>query len=190
VQTPPQDALTTDLSAAAAGDGPAAARLMPLVYDQLRALAQKHMAAERADHTLQATAVVHEAYVRLIDQTRAEWRDRNHFFAVAANMIRRILVDHARARRAAKRGHDRSRLSLSPDVDSSGGGPLDLLDLDDALQRLAALDQRQARVVELRYFGGLTIADAADALGVSTTTVENEWAVARAWLRRAMEPGP
>lgn len=184
---PPRENLTAALSAAGAGDPAAADRLLPQVYDQLRALAQKHMSGERPDHTLQATAVVHEAYVRLIDQTRVEWRDRNHFFAVAASMIRRILVDYARARCAAKRGGDRETVTLHEELDWSGGRALDLIDLDDALQQLAALDERQARVVELRFFGGLSISEAAEAIGVSTTTVENEWAVARAWLRRALE---
>lgn len=178
--------LTSGLTSRAT-DNAAADRLLPQVYDQLRALAQKHMLSERPGHTLQATAVVHEAYVRLTDQTRALWRDRHHFFAVAAIMIRRVLVDHARARHAAKRGGDRTALTLSDNLDWSGGRQIDLLDLEDALRRLAELDPRQARVVELRFFSGLTISEAAEVLGVSTTTVENDWAVARAWLRRALE---
>lgn len=166
-------------------------RLMALVYDQLRALAQDHLAREAPGHTLQATAVVHEAYLRMADQTRTEWRDQNHFFAVAATMIRRIMVDHARRRMAVKRGGggDWSRITLGSDLDWSGPRVLDLLALDEALKSLAQLSPRQAQVVELRFFGGMTIQQCAGALDVSTTTVEEQWAVARAWLRRALGGG-
>lgn len=179
--------VTEVLRAADAGDASAAARLLPLVYDDLRALAQAHMANERRDHTLQATALVHEAYVRLIDQTRASYRDRNHFFAVAATTIRRILVDHARAKGRAKRGGGQERVGLDPAVEWSGARELDLLALDEALGRLSGLHERQGRVVELRFFAGLTIAETAEVLGVGTTTVEDDWALARAWLRRELE---
>lgn len=176
------------LGAVARGDARAAERLMPVVYQQLRALAQEHLKHERPDQTLQATALVHEAYLRMVDQTRAQYRDRNHFFAVAATMIRRVLVDHARARAAAKRGGagDWTRITLDSAVDWTGTREIDLLAIDDALQKLARLSERQARVVEMRFFGGLTIDQTADTLGVSTATVENDWAVARAWLHREL----
>ena len=181
--------ITAVLQASDAGDAAATDRLLPLVYDELRALAQSHLAQERPDHTLQATAIVHEAYVRLIDQRRARFRDRHHFFAVAATTIRRVLVDHARSKGRLKRGGEQHRVELDPTVDWSGTRALDLLALDDALQRLHDLHERQARVVELRFFAGLTIAQAAEVLGVGTTTVEDDWAVARAWLGRELEGG-
>jgi RNA polymerase sigma factor (TIGR02999 family) len=159
---------------------------MELVYSELRALAQSHLATSGPDQTLQATAIVHEAYLRLVDQSRAQYRDRNHFFAVAATVIRRVLVDAARARAASKRGGDWSRLTIDSALGWTGPHDLDLVALDDALRRLAQLSERQARVVELRFFAGLTIDQASQALGVSTTTVENEWAIARAWLRREL----
>ena len=186
---PPTQDITAVLSAISDGDRQAADRLIPLVYDELRALAQSHMAGGRPDQTLQATAVVHEAYLRMVDQTRARYKDRNHFFAVAATMIRRILVDAARARAAAKRGGEWSRITLDSSVGWTGGKELDLVALDDALKTLGLLSERQAKIVELRFFGGLSIEQAADALGVSTTTIENEWAVARAWLRRQLSGG-
>lgn len=181
--------ITAVLQASDAGDVAATDRLLPLVYDELRALAQSHLAQERAGHTLQATAIVHEAYVRLIDQRRARFRDRHHFFAVAATTIRRVLVDHARSKGRLKRGGEQQRVELDPTVDWSGTRALDLLALDDALRRLHDLHERQARVVELRFFAGLTIAQAAEVLGVGTTTVEDDWAVARAWLGRELEGG-
>ena len=181
--------ITAVLQASDAGDAAATDRLLPLVYDELRALAQSHLAQERPDHTLQATAIVHEAYVRLIDQRRARFRDRHHFFAVAATTIRRVLVDHARSKGRLKRGGEQHRVELDPTVDWSGTRALDLLALDDALTRLHDLHERQARVVELRFFAGLTIAQAAEVLGVGTTTVEDDWAVARAWLGRELEGG-
>lgn len=181
--------ITAVLQASDAGDAAATDRLLPLVYDELRALAQSHLAQERAGHTLQATAIVHEAYVRLVDQRRARFRDRQHFFAVAATTIRRVLVDHARSKGRLKRGGGQHRVELDPTVDWSGTRALDLLALDDALRRLHDLHERQARVVELRFFAGLTIAQAAEVLGVGTTTVEDDWAVARAWLGRELEGG-
>jgi RNA polymerase sigma-70 factor, ECF subfamily len=184
---PPAQDVTAVLSALSEGDARAADRLIPLVYDELRALAQSHMSG-RGDQTLQATAVVHEAYLRLVDQTRARYKDRNHFFAVAATMIRRIMVDHARSRAAAKRGGDWSRITLDSSLGWTGGHELDLVALDDALKTLANLSERQARVVELRFFGGMSIEQAAETLSVSTTTIENDWTVARAWLRRQLSP--
>jgi RNA polymerase sigma factor (TIGR02999 family) len=160
------------------------------VYDQLRALAQDWMKRERAGHTLDATALVHEAYLRLADQTRAAWERPEHFFALAATMIRRVLVDHARARLSRKRGGDRGRLTLSGvgEETDAGTGP-DLVELDGALDALAGADPRAARVVELRYFAGLGVEDTAAVLGVSARTVKNDWAFARAWLRERLGPG-
>ena len=148
------------------------------------------MRRESADHTLQTTALVHEAYLRLIDQRRVEWRNRAHFFGVAAQLMRRILVDHARRRGAGKRGSGQRPVSLD-DVHSVRGAPseasrLDVLVFDEALDRLAALDESQARIVELRYFGGLNIEETAEVLDVSPATVKREWAIARAWLRREL----
>jgi RNA polymerase sigma factor (TIGR02999 family) len=183
---PVQD-VTEVLAAGAAGDPRAADRLLTLVYAELRALAQSHLVARGGgDQTLQATAIVHEAYLRLVDQKRAQYRDRNHFFAVAATVIRRVLVDAARAKAAAKRGGDWTRLTLDSALGWTGPHEVDLVALDDALRRLGELSERQSRVVELRFFAGLSIEQASEALGVSTTTVENEWAIARAWLRREL----
>jgi RNA polymerase sigma-70 factor, ECF subfamily len=146
---------------------------------------------ERGEHTLQATALIHEAYLRLIDQRRVEWRNRAHFFGIAAQMMRRVLVDHARARLAAKRGGDVQPVTLEGVVDAGVHGDdadasLDVLALHEALERLAELDPPQARLVELRYFGGMNIEETASALGMSPATVKREWAIARAWLRREL----
>lgn len=146
---------------------------------------------ERGEHTLQATALIHEAYLRLVDQRRVEWRNRAHFFGIAAQMMRRVLVDHARARLAAKRGGDVRAITLERvvDADEQGGdadAALDVLALHEALERLALLDPQQARLVELRYFGGMNIDETATALGISPATVKREWTVARAWLRREL----
>jgi len=173
---------TAILSELARGDESAAARLLPLVYQELRALAHSYFDAERPDHTLEPTALVHEAFVRLVGQTRVEWRSRAHFFAVAATAMRRVLTDHARKHRALKRGGDQERIPLTNVPTPSGASLVDLVDLDDALERLAALDERQYRIVELRFFGGLTVEQVAEVLEVSKTTVEGEWRMARAWL--------
>jgi RNA polymerase sigma factor (TIGR02999 family) len=157
-----------------------------MVYDELRALAGSFMKRESAGHTLQPTAVVHEVYLKLIDQERADWRDRAHFMAVAAQAIRRVLIDHARHRHAAKRGGDRCRLTLDEAVAPAAARDVDFLAIDDALGRLAELHERQARVVELRFFGGLNIEEAAAVLGISRATVTDDWAVARAWLSREL----
>jgi RNA polymerase sigma factor (TIGR02999 family) len=172
------------------GDDAAGERLIAAVYGELHERAARAMRREPGDATLQATALVHEAYLRLADQRHVAWRSRGQFFGVAARMMRRILVDHARARHAAKRGGDaRASLTLG-DADrvapESTVDALDVLALDDALERLAALDADQARLVELRYFAGLGIDETADALGVSPATVKREWATARAWLRREL----
>jgi|SRR5688500_2266138 len=173
-----------------AGDRSAGEQLLSAVYAELHRQAARAMRRESADHTLQTTALVHEAYLRLIDQRRVEWRNRAHFFGVAAHLMRRILVDHARRRRAGKRGSGAATVSLD-DVHSVRGASseasrLDVLVFDDALDRLAALDESQARIVELRYFGGLNIEETAEALDVSPATVKREWAIARAWLRREL----
>jgi RNA polymerase sigma factor (TIGR02999 family) len=158
-------------------------RLVPLLYEDLRRLAAGHMRHESPGHSLQATALVHEAYVRLIDQRQVHWRNRAHFFGVAAGMMRRILVDHARSRRADKRGGAWDRVTLVEDQVAGGAQEIDLLALHESLERLAAFDPRQARIVELRYFGGLTIEEAADVVGISEATVVRDWTIAKAWLR-------
>lgn len=166
-----------------------AERLMPLVYDELRRLARGFMARENRDHTLEPTALVHEAFLRLVDQSRVNWKGRTHFRAVGARMMRRILIDHARRRDGLKRGGDLQRVTLGdsllsppdPDVDLP-----ELLALNDALDELARLDKRQSRVVELRFFGGLTTEEIAETLGISERTVGNDWKHGRAWLKREL----
>lgn len=166
------------------GHDSAVGRLMPLVYDEMRALAETYLQQERPGHTLSATALVHEAYLRLVDQREDQWQNRAHFFAIAARAIRQILVDHARTRQARKRGGDWLRITLDEQVDWRSGSQLDTLVLDDALNRLAALSERQAQVVELRFFGGLSVEETAHVIGVSERTVKGDWKVARAWLWR------
>jgi RNA polymerase sigma factor (TIGR02999 family) len=177
------------LQAWARGDKDAAERVFPLVYDQLRRLAARQLRRERRGHTLQPTALVHEAYVRLAGQRAAEWPDRAHFFAMAARVMRHVLVDHARRNRAAKRGGSACRVSL--DEASPAGRPLELevVALDEALEELAALDPDQARIVELRFFAGMTVEEVAAALGVSAATVQRDWRTARAWLYRRIAHG-
>jgi RNA polymerase sigma factor (TIGR02999 family) len=171
------------------GEAAAAEPLMDAVYGELRRLARVHLLRERRDHTLPATALVHEAYVRLVDQQRAQWQNRTQFFAVASKVMRRLLVDHARARVASKRGSG-ATLSLddvSVDVDGvPARGQPDVLALDRALEKLATLDARQARLVELRFFGGLTVEEAAAVLDVAAITVKRDWAMARTWLYREL----
>ena len=165
-------------------DGDIAAResLVPLVYDELRRLARYYLASQRSDHTLQSTAIVHEAYLRLAGRDNVHWENRGHFFAVAAQLMRRILVDHARKRNAAKRGGAQLTLLVDEAVEPSSQRELDLVVLDDALKALAELDERQSRIVELRFFGGLSIEDTSRLLEISPATVKREWATARAWL--------
>ena len=186
--SPPDADVTGLLLAWGRGDQSAADRLVPAVYDELRRHAERAMRREGVEHTLQATALVHESYLRLIDQRRVEWRNRAHFFAIASTVMRRILVDHARARLTAKRGGGAVPVSLAgaEPATPEGTDEADLLALHEALEKLAALDPDQARLVELRYFGGLTIEETAEALCVSPATVKREWAVARAWLRREL----
>lgn len=161
--------------------------LAPLVYDELRRLAQSYLRRERSDHTLQGTALVNEAYLRLVDQKNVKWQNRAHFFGVAAQMIRRILVDHARGHQAAKRGAGAAKLSLDDALAVPGvGKDLNLVNLDEALKELEELDARQARIIELRYFTGLSIEETAEVVGVSPATVKREWTAARAWLFRQL----
>ncbi len=175
--------LLVDLQRGADG---AADQLVPLVYDELHKLAVHYMRAERGDHTLQPTALVHEAYIRLVDQRNASWQNRSHFFGIAAQAMRRILVDHARRKRAGKReGGD--RVTLDESVAEAPQRSVDLIALDDALNKLASLDPRQARVVELRFFGGLDIEQTAESLGISPATVKRDWTFARAFLQREMD---
>jgi RNA polymerase sigma factor (TIGR02999 family) len=168
------------------GDERAADKLLPLVYDEFRALARHYLAQERANHTLQPTALVHEAYMKLVDQSRVDWQGRSHFFAVAAQAMRRILVDHARSRQREKRGGGRARVVLDEAVALSPQKDEDVIALDEALEQLAKLDPRQAKVVELRFFGGLSVEEVAHTLGVSKRTVEGDWTFARAWLSREL----
>jgi RNA polymerase sigma factor (TIGR02999 family) len=164
------------------GDEGALDRLMPLVYDDLRHVARRRLAAEDRDHTLQSAALVNETYLRLVDQRRVQWRDRTHFFAISARLMRRILVDHARHRGAAKRGGAQRTLHLSLCNDSPAEQDLDLVALDEALEALAALDAQQARAIELRFFGGLTNQEIADTLEISPATVTRDLVTAKAWL--------
>jgi len=164
------------------GDKGALDRLMPLVYDELRNVARHRLAAEDSRQTLESAALVNETYLRLVDQERVEWRNRAHFFAISARMMRRILVDHARQRRAAKRGGDMPRLSLDQSLGLLERKDLDVVALDEALGNLSKLDPQQARVIELRFFGGLTIEETSEALHISPATVTRDWVTAKAWL--------
>ena len=169
------------------GDQEALNKLIPLVYDELHKLARRHLRRERSDHTLQTTALVHEAYLKLIDQREANWENRVQFFAVAAQLMRRILVDYARRHRASKRGGDVYKLSLDEALVPFEEKDAELLVLDEALDRLATIDLQQSRVVELRVFAGLTLEETAQALNISPRTVRREWSMAKAWLHRQMK---
>ena len=171
------------------GDGTAVADLMPVVYDELRRLARSYVRRERAQ-SVQATELVHEAYLRLARGRPQRWQGRTHFLATAAISMRRLLVERARARGAEKRGGDRVQVTLDDDLAAGPGAAVDFLAIDEALSSLAALDARQARVVELRFFGGLTVEETAEAAGVSPATVKRDWTLARAWLRRELGAGP
>lgn len=171
------------------GDQQAVEALMPLVYGELRRLAAAYLRRERPDHTLQSTALVHEAFMRLVDQRDVHWKSRAHFYGIAAQMIRRILVDHARSQHAGKRGSGAIKLALDEAHALSVPQELDLLRLDDALNQLAALDERQSRVVELRFFTGLSVEETAEVMNISPATVKREWSSARAWLFREMTRG-
>ena len=163
--------------------------LLPQVYDELRRLARRYMARERPGQSLQATALVHEAFLRLLKEKRQPWRNRTHFFAIAANSMRRILVERARARAAAKRGGSRVRVTIGEDIAAAGDSSVDLLALDQALEKFAAMDPQLARIVELRFFGGLSIEETAEAIDASPATVKRSWNVARAWLKRELSEG-
>ena len=193
--------VTRLLLAWSGGDQQALAGVLPLVYEELRAMAARHLRSERQAHTLQSTALVHEAYLRLVDQKHVDWQGRSQFFAIASQMMRRILVDHARRRSAQKRGGAALRVNLD-DLERASEGRafvdalsltedprVDLGAIDAALRRLEAMDPNLGRLVELRFFGGLSIADTADVLGVSVATVKREWASARAWLQRELDAG-
>jgi RNA polymerase sigma factor (TIGR02999 family) len=169
------------LAEIADGKPEAADALFPLIYDELRNLAAFYLQRERPDHTLQPTALVHEAYMRLVRKDRAGWKDKAHFSALAAMAIRRVLVDHARKRKSLKRGRDWQRVTLT-DVSESTGQPIDIIALDHALTKLSGLHDRQARVVMLRYFAGLSLEETASVLDVNRSTVTDDWAVAKAWL--------
>ena len=159
---------------------------MPLVYDELRRLAHHYLRQERGDHTLQSTALVHEAYLRLAGQNPPQWQNRAHFFGIAAHIMRQILVEYARGRGAAKRGGNACRLTLDEAVTLPRQTKVDVVELDRALTELAELDNQQSRIVELRFFAGLTIEDTSEVLGISPATVKRDWVTARAWLYRAM----
>ncbi len=179
----PQD-VTQLLVAWNQGNPAALDQLLPVVYGELRRLARNYLRRERPDHTLQATALVHEAYLRLIDQNQVTWQNRAHFFGVAAQMMRRILVNHALAKKAEKRGGLQHKLSLDEAVSFAEQREVDLVALDDALKTLETIDPQQNRIVELRFFGGLSIEETAEVLGISPATVKREWRTAKLWLRR------
>jgi RNA polymerase sigma factor (TIGR02999 family) len=169
-----------------AGDRAALEALMPLVYDELRRLADHYLRRERSDHTLQSTALVHEAYLRLAGKNAPQWQNRAHFFGIAAHLMRQILVEHARSRATAKRGANAPRLALDVASALPRQTDVDVVALDRALQELSELDAQQGRIVELRFFAGLTIEDTSEVLGISPATVKRDWTTARAWLYRAM----
>jgi RNA polymerase sigma-70 factor (ECF subfamily) len=171
------------------GDRAAFDKLVPLVYDELRRLARHFMRREREGHTLQTTALVNEAYVRLVDQRSVRWQNRAHFFAIAAQLMRRILVDHARSRRFAKRGGEARQVSFDEAAIVSRERCAELVAVDDALTDLAARDPRKSQIVELRFFGGLNIEETAEVIGISPTTVQREWRSAKAWLYQAIREG-
>jgi RNA polymerase sigma factor (TIGR02999 family) len=182
----PSELTTRLLTELDGGDASAAAKLLPLVYDQLRVVADSFFRRQPSDHTLQPTALVHEAYLRLVRVKGKKWSNRAHFFAVASQAMRQILINHAERRAAAKRGGDRQKLTLSEDLTPASEGDVDLLVLNEALGRLSGLSERMGRVVELRFFGGLTVEEVAHVLDVSKRTVEGDWKTARAWLAREL----
>lgn len=184
-QTTPA-AMTQLLNRANQGDQSATDELFPLVYDELRLLAAKYLAGERPGHTLQPTALVHEAYLRLLGPEETNWENRRHFFAAAALAIRRILVDHARGRAREKRGGSAHREPVSDEIIAIEGTDVDLIALDEALTRLAAMDREIAEIVELRFFGGLSVEETAQSLGISPSTVARQWRFARTWLHREL----
>jgi len=187
--TPPTKEVTQLLIAWSNGDEEALEQLMPLVYRELHRLAHRHLRRERTGHTLETTALVHEAYLRLIDQQEVRWQNRAHFFAIAAQTMRRILVEYARARRYQKRGGGAQRVSLDEAMAVSDERAAEVVALDEALTNLAKFDQRKSRMVELRFFGGLSIEETAEVLGVSPGTVMRDWTLAKTWLQREINQG-
>lgn len=184
-----QGEITALLQAHSSGDADALNELLPLVYDELRRLARLRMRGERSDHTLRTTGLVHEAYVELVDLSRVDWQDRRHFFAVAGRVMRNVLVDYAVKKNAEKRGGDRDRVPLR-EGDAAAEVVLDdVVAVHQALEGLEAIDERQVRVVECRFFGGLTIEETSDVLGISPSTVSRDWQMARAWLNRELTNG-
>lgn len=169
------------------GDEAALQQLTPLVYDELHRLARRYMRRERPSHTLQTSALVNEAYIRLVDQKDVRWRDRSHFFAIAARLMRRILVDHARSQARQKRGGQAQRISLDATAIMSKESVVDLLDIDEALSKLAEFDCQKGRIVEMKFFGGLSTDEVAECLNVSSRTIEREWRKAKAWLQTTLE---
>lgn len=179
--------VTAKLQDLSAGDPEAPAYLMPLVYDELRRLADRYMKEERPDHTLQATALVHEAYLELVDQRNVTWQNRAHFFGLAAQLMRRILTEHARKHGAAKRGGSLQKLSLDEAVSYPQERDFDLIALDDALSSLEEVHPLRSRIIELRFFGGLSVEETAEVLSISASSVKRQWTIARAWLRRQID---
>jgi RNA polymerase sigma-70 factor, ECF subfamily len=171
------------------GNRTAVEELLPLIYDELRRLAGGYLRRERSNHTLQATALVHEAYLKMVDQTRVQWQNRAHFFGVAANLMRRILVDHARSHGAQKRGGEIDKISLEDNLMASGERAAEVVAVDDALQALAQVDPLKSRIVELRFFGGLSGEESAEVLGISVATVNRQWRMAKAWLYGQLKNG-
>jgi RNA polymerase sigma factor (TIGR02999 family) len=185
---PPSHEVTELLEALSAGKQEALHDLLPLVYTELRRQAARYLRRERADHTLQPTALVHEAYLRLVEQRNVQWQNRAHFFGIAAQAMRRILVDHARTRQRVKRGGPQHRTSLTSANLAVEAQSIDVIAVDDALKRLSELDERQARVVELRFFGGLSVEETAEVLDISPATVKREWSMAKTWLHTELYP--
>ncbi len=184
----PSTEVTALLARLSRGDKSVIERLMPLVYDELHRRAAGYMRGERADHTLQPTALVHETYLKLVEQREPNFKNRAHFFAVAAHLMRRILIDHARTRLSSKRGGGQTPIPIEDSLHLRTDTPVGLLAVDDALRRLATFDSRQEQIGEMRFFGGLRVEEIAEVLGVSTRTVEREWTMARAWLYAQLRP--
>ena len=185
MQQPPEN-ITELLASYGRGDKESLDRLMPIVYEELRRQAARYLRREQPGNTLQTTALIHEAYVRLVDQRNTQWQNRAHFFGIAAQMMRRILVDHARAKKRVKRGGSEIRISLSDATVAAKEQDLDVVALDAALERLALIDEQQSRVVELRFFSGLSVEETAEVMGISKSTVKRDWSMAKAWLHREL----
>lgn len=178
--------VTTLLARAAKGDDQATGKLLPLVYDDLKRRAGAMMRRENSGHTLSATALVHETFIKLIDQTRVEWQGRAHFFGIASQLMRRVLVDHARARGAVKRAGDQVKVEFDEAITMSAGNDMDVLEIDAVIKKLAEVDAQQAEIVVMRFFGGLSMDEVAEALGLSKRAAEGEWTLIKAWLRREL----